>query len=178
MWVQIPCLPLTRLDGETDIMPRFYRGVPGSNPGRAADRHGVCGVAVAASLAVNQEVRVQLPSDTLAALRATGSVHACAPGRAGSLQNCSTGFDSSRSCFCPDGVAECIGPSEGPGPGSNPGRDTGLRVCRIARQFSTLQDEVRLLGGLLRQLRPRSVLDGHATLRRLRSRFDSWRGRL
>jgi hypothetical protein len=38
--------------------------------------------------------------------------HECAPGRAGSLQNCSTGFDSSRSCSCPDGVAECIGPSE------------------------------------------------------------------
>ena len=27
--------------------------------------HGVCGVAVTARLAVNQEVRVQLPSDTL-----------------------------------------------------------------------------------------------------------------
>ena len=82
---------------------------------------------------------------------------------------------------CPDGVAERIGPSEGPGPGSNPGRDTdsrSLRVCRIARQSSKLQDEVQLLGGLLRDLRPRGVLDGHATLRRLRSRFDSWRGRL
>lgn len=84
------------------------------------------------------------------------------------------------SALCPDGVAECIGPSEGPGPGSNPGRDThsrSLRVCRIARQSSKLQDEVQLLGGLLSDLRPRSVLDGHATLRRLRSRFDSWRGR-
>jgi hypothetical protein len=81
----------------------------------------------------------------------------------------------------PDGVAERIGPSEGPGPGSNPGRDTdsrSLRVCRIARQSSKLQDEVQLLGGLLRDLRPRGVLDWHATLRRLRSRFDSWRGRL
>ena len=33
-------------------------------------------------------------------------------------------------------------------------------------------------GGLLKDLRPRGVLDWHATLRRLRSRFDSWRGRL
>ena len=51
-------------------------------------------------------------------------------------------------------------------------------MCRIARQSSKLQDEVQLLGRLLRDLRPRGVLDGHATLRRLRSRFDSWRGRL
>src|SRR5262245_49179478 len=60
-------------------------------------------------------------------------LHECAPGRAGSLQNCSTGFDSSRSCSCPDGVADCTQPSEGCSPGSNPGRDTqqrGLRVCR------------------------------------------------
>src|SRR5262245_34203592 len=50
-----------------------------------------------------------------------------------------------------------------------------LSACRsdAARQFSKLQDEVQLLGGLLRDLRPRGVLDGHATLRRLRSRFDS-----
>jgi hypothetical protein len=48
---------------------------------------------------VNQEVRVQLPSDTLAAHRAMGSIHECAPGRAGSLQNCFTGFNSSRSCL-------------------------------------------------------------------------------
>ena len=27
-------------DGETEIIPRFYRGVPGSNPGRAAGRYG------------------------------------------------------------------------------------------------------------------------------------------
>ncbi len=25
-------------DGETEIIPRFYRGVPGSNPGRGAGR--------------------------------------------------------------------------------------------------------------------------------------------
>ena len=107
-------------------------------------------------------------------------LHECAPGRAGSLQNCFTGFNSSRSCSCPDGVAERIVPSEGSGPGSNPGRDTdsrSLRVWRIARQFSKLHDEVQLLGGLLRDLRPRGVLDWHATLRRLRSRFDFWRGR-
>ena len=57
--------------------------------------------------------------------------------------------------FYPDGVAERIGLSEGPGPGSNPGRDTdssrSLRVCRIAQPSSKLQDEVQLLGGLLRQ---------------------------
>ena len=60
-------------DGETEIMPRFERGVPGSNPGRAAFRAGVArrfrcgvgGVAAAACLAVNQEVRVRLSSDTL-----------------------------------------------------------------------------------------------------------------
>ena len=34
-WVRLPCLPLTRLDGETEIIPRFERGVPGSIPGRA-----------------------------------------------------------------------------------------------------------------------------------------------
>src|SRR5262249_33458540 len=36
----------------------------------------------------------------------------------------------------PDGVADCIGPSEGPGPGSSPGRDTERqsvsRVCRMS----------------------------------------------
>jgi hypothetical protein len=82
--------------------------------------------------------------------------------------------------FCPDCVADCTRLSEGRSPGSSPGRDTdsrSLRVCRIARQSSKLQDEVQLLGGLLRDLRPRGVLDWHATLRRLRSRFDSWRGR-
>ena len=117
-------------------------------------------------------------------------LHECAPGRASGLQNRLTGFDSSRSCLsptwldrrrhrfckpadaganpvvgsaCPDGVVECIGPSEGPGPGSNPGRDTdsrSLRVCRSARQFSKLHTtnrihavgaRVQLLGGLLRQ---------------------------
>ena len=39
MRVQIPCLPLVvgcfvRPDGEMDITPRFYRGIPGSSPGR------------------------------------------------------------------------------------------------------------------------------------------------
>ena len=41
MRVRLPCLPLgvpsCRPDGEMDIMPRFYRGVPGSSPGRGAD---------------------------------------------------------------------------------------------------------------------------------------------
>ena len=32
---------------------------------------------------------------------------------------------------CPDGVADCIGPSEGPGPGSSPGRDTHA-ACECA----------------------------------------------
>ena len=86
MWVRLPCLPLLQLDGETEIIPRFERGVPGSIPGRAAGLplvighllgssalwifgslelfHGVRGVAAAACLAVNQEVWVRLPSDT------------------------------------------------------------------------------------------------------------------
>jgi hypothetical protein len=40
MRVRIPCLPLAVFfgpDGETDIIPRFERGVPGSSPGRGAD---------------------------------------------------------------------------------------------------------------------------------------------
>ena len=54
-------------DGETDIIPRFERGGPGSNPGWATedDRHGGRGVAVSACLAVNQEVRVRPSSATL-----------------------------------------------------------------------------------------------------------------
>ena len=35
MWVRIPFLPLIRLDGETEIISRFYREGPGSIPGRA-----------------------------------------------------------------------------------------------------------------------------------------------
>src|SRR6516164_3210926 len=48
MRVQIPCLPLTTAlcggahpDGEMEITPRFYRGVPGSSPGRGAEQCGV-----------------------------------------------------------------------------------------------------------------------------------------
>src|SRR5688572_4360172 len=67
------------------------------------------------------------------------ALHECAPGRAGSLQNCSTGFDSSRSCLCPDGVADCIGPSEGSGPGSNPGRDTNA-ACECAGLHGSLRN--------------------------------------
>lgn len=33
------------------------------------------------------------------------------------------------SLICPDGVADCIGLSEGPGPGSSPGRDTHNLPC-------------------------------------------------
>jgi hypothetical protein len=29
---------LIRPDGETEIIPRFYRGVPGSSPGRATEK--------------------------------------------------------------------------------------------------------------------------------------------
>jgi hypothetical protein len=35
MRVRIPHLPLGP-DGEMEIIPRFYRGVPGSSPGRGA----------------------------------------------------------------------------------------------------------------------------------------------
>ena len=35
MRVRIPCLPLGP-DSEMEIIPRFYRGVPGSSPGRGA----------------------------------------------------------------------------------------------------------------------------------------------
>ena len=92
-------------------------------------------------------------------------------------------IQSSALLICPDGVADRIGPSEGPGPGSSPGRDIGLkialRVCRIARQRSKLQDGVRLLGeALIIRYCPRSVADSHATLRRSRARFNSWRGHL
>ena len=56
-----------QLDGEKEIMPRFERGGPGSSPGRAAHSkiYGAGGVAASACLAVNQEVRVRLPSRTL-----------------------------------------------------------------------------------------------------------------
>ena len=75
--------------------------------------------------------------------------------------------------ICPDGVTDRIRPSEGRGPGSSPGRDILARRCRLslreracfrsgesrqcpasvmeARQSSELQDEVRLLGGVLVQ---------------------------
>lgn len=61
---------------------------------------------------------------------------------------------------------------------------TGYMPCEcagFARQPSKLQDEVRLLGGALVidiYRCPRSVADSHATLRRSRTRFDSWRGHL
>ena len=48
-----------------------------------------------------------------------------------------------------------------------------------ARQPSKLQDEVRFLGGaLMTRNRPRGVPDSHATLRRSKTRFNSWRGHL
>ena len=52
----------------------------------------------------------------------------------------------------PDGVADGIGLSEGPGPGSTPGRDIwrrGPASVPEARQSSKLQDEVRFLGEAL-----------------------------
>ena len=36
----MPSAFATRLDGETDIMSRFEREVPGSNPGRATESEG------------------------------------------------------------------------------------------------------------------------------------------
>jgi hypothetical protein len=115
--------------------------------------YGVCGVAVAARLAVNQEVRVRLPSDTLAARRTTSRF----------TRVCS--WESQRPPKPPHGVrllalvllaCECAG-SHG-----------SLRNCKTGFNSSA---------GCLEKLRPRGVLDWHATLRRLRSRFDSWRGR-
>ena len=47
----------------------------------------------------------------------------------------------------------------------------------IARQSSKLSDEVRFLDrALLENIRPWSVTDLHATLRRSKTRFDSWQG--
>ena len=40
MWVRIPPPPLC-FGGETDITPRFERGVPGSNPGRSTQQWAV-----------------------------------------------------------------------------------------------------------------------------------------
>jgi hypothetical protein len=60
MWVQIPCLPL-RPDGEMDIMPRFYRGVSGSSPGRGAGQRtsSECGGALHATLRKSKDQRHQ-----------------------------------------------------------------------------------------------------------------------
>ena len=52
----------------------------------------------------------------------------------------------------------------------------GLRVCRIARQTSILQDGVRFLGRLLNYNTSSECAGTHATLRRSQTRFDSWRG--
>src|SRR5436309_1599370 len=38
MWVRLPPLPLNCPGGETEITPRFERGVPGSSPGRGTVR--------------------------------------------------------------------------------------------------------------------------------------------
>ena len=97
-------LPPTKVGGERLLQSQ----IPNHQIPNHQIHDGVRGVAVSACLAVNQEVRVRLPSDTQAALRGRAALHECAPGRAGSLQNCSTGFDSSRSCSCPDGVADRI----------------------------------------------------------------------
>ena len=116
------------------------------------------------------------------------ALHECAPGRASGLQNRPTGFDSSHSCLptwleterrlsCkqvdaganpvvgslqkvnPDGVADCIGPSEGPGPGSNPGRDTErqFRPWSVldARDRAKVVDQVRLLARTLERVQKR-----------------------
>ena len=53
---------------------------------------------------------------------------------------------------CPDGVADSIGPSEGPGPGSIPGRDTDNMA--------------------------RGCAGSHDSFRSCRTRFDSWTGYL
>jgi hypothetical protein len=96
-------------------------------------------------------------------------------------------IQSSALCPRPDGVADCIGPSEGPGPGSSPGRDTDkpcgcggrmtvfeavgrgsiprwgtdttvLGVCRNAREPAKLVDQVRFLA--------RTLIDTDAGARR------------
>ena len=57
----------------------------------------VATVARALVLLWNESARVVDPADMLPAY-VPGAIHECAPGRAGSLQNCCTGFDSSHSC--------------------------------------------------------------------------------
>ena len=86
---------------------------------------------------------------------------------------------------CPDGVVDGTRASEARSPGSTPGRDTGsdenaLRVCRM----STAVLETARRGSIPRRgagdndICPRSVPDSHATLRRSKARFNSWRGHL
>ena len=100
MWVQIPFLPLSRLDGETEIISRFYREGPGSIPGRAAEP------------ATNADVARYRKAPLLASLLFWGVIHTganpvvgscdyvvnqktrdCA-GQHDSLRNCRTRFDS------------------------------------------------------------------------------------
>jgi hypothetical protein len=83
-----------------------------------------------------------------------------------------SGLISQWAALIPDGVADRIGPSEGPGPGSSPGREIYL-TCPAsvpeARQPSKLQDEVRFLGGELEfRLQP-AQLDVVRRLHRLPS---------
>lgn len=96
---------------------------------------------------------------------------------------------------CPDGVADCIGLSEGPGPGSSPGsgskagrrpmrqeegsgrgswKQFALRVWRMHDGLRSRRARFDSSAGY-RINRSRSVPDSHTTLRRSKTRFDSWR---
>ncbi len=67
MWVQIPCLPLYRRMTVVAPMVKWTSSLASNEMFQVrvlVGVHGVRGVAVTAHLAVNQEVRVRLPSDT------------------------------------------------------------------------------------------------------------------
>lgn len=117
-------------------------------------------------------------------------LHECAPGWAGSLQNCLTGFDSSRSCWLRS--AACV-----PAGGSSHcfracwSRQLPFSHRPSRREGPTLSRWCSGLHGTLRRsepwfksrsgfsilTRPRGVPDPHATVRRSKTRFNSWRGR-
>ena len=44
-----------------------------------------------------------------------------------------------RTSLLPDGVVDCIGPSEGPGPGSSPGRDTDCMPCECGGRMTAFE---------------------------------------
>ena len=138
-----------------------------------------------------------------------GHLQGCAPGRAASLQNSRTGFKSLRPCFCRRGRTARRLPCKQDHAGSSPavgfdaplecdGRHATLR--RSKTRFDSWRGHCapsprvwRTHGGLRSRKAgfdsragdserscsdrcPRSVTDSHTTLRRSRTRFNSWRG--